>query len=144
MNHPVSNTRSASLPNLGLQTQQLNAALVQERLAFLHDHRDIHGNLKAGNNPYNWFRKTNRPLRSYHLLGRHKFAHVELPTFSYIPTNPAYLFEPTVQKDINKDGSVIVKDIFTWWWDAKIQLHRKDSCTADIISVEFDMYRCRL
>lgn len=131
--------------HLGLQTRQLTRVLLHSRLQTLYAHRDVLGKLKTAEDTYLWFRKTDRPPRCVDQLGPYRFTHAEPAPYQYDVNNLLPLLGVDVLETFNSVGSVVIPNLFSWWWEQDIPTADGNyTSVAAVLDVEFDMYRHHL
>jgi len=135
---------------IGLQTRNLNAVTVKQRLHRYHRAtlQNAVGDLKAGNDTYAWFRMADRPSRPSDRLGPYKLMPREVGAFTISAGDQARLRRcfGIDGQEWSRCGSVVV-DCFGWWatepyTGPRVTLAQKT--ILDVVLEEFEMYHAHL
>ncbi len=126
---------------LGLRTSNLKKHEIQLRLTYLASRDAELLSIKTGEETFRWFRKNARSKHVADRLGY--YAYVPLPEqkFKVDPNILAYLFDPYTKGSLTEDGSVVIDDVFSWWYIVQDKEEEtRQWSIADIVKKEFALY----
>ena len=132
-----------------MQTRNLNAATVKERLRSYHQAilNNTIGDLKTDKGTYAWLRMTDRPNRPSDRLGPYKLMPKDASVFEISVHDQARLctYLDIDSESWDRVGSVV--DCFDWWATQEYTGTRIDLAGRTILGVileEFEMYYAHL
>jgi hypothetical protein len=135
---------------VGMQTRNLNATTVKERLHHYHQAilDNAVGDLKTAKGTYAWFRMTDRPSRPSDRLGPYKLMPKDVGAFTIDAEDQTRLctYLGIDLEEWDRVGSIVV-GCFDWWATEKYTGARVDLVEKTILEVileEFEMYHAHL
>lgn len=159
---------------LSLQTNKLDAPMLQTRLNKVYDRCGDLWDLKTNSTTYTWFRKANRPPRAIDTLGLYRFFHHAPPPFqpdflqwqsAEDNWQPIVVTTPHHQPYLKNNGSNIPQldqaciSAMLAEWDERGNINLKklfawwwdlkidgspETCIANMLDLEFELYRHHL
>lgn len=123
---------------LGLRNNLKATALI-EALQLVYQGRHNLWELKTQPNTYGLFRKACQPQREIDSLGTYLFSHTGPPSKPNI--DKLYTsFSVAEQQEWETTGCLLIKGLFSWWWDYKIPGFPECSI-AEVVAHEYAMYK---
>ncbi len=91
---------------------------------------------------YWWFRLSDRPIHLNNNFRMYRYRSTSIFIFQIIIRSFLNNYDKELRGAWDKDGSIIIPELFNWWWNLKINISNiSEKTVGEVIQIKINIYK---